>query len=151
MVLSNSAVNCAMVEYELYELRHAYRANQAELACMDACLVELNRRQAIYSAGAAAAVFGATHFPPYARLPLGARLVATAGAAFFAADIATHHATRSFLHRLASLGPASPLGQHLSRKFGILPHGAPEHVAFADGDDRRAEATASISGCAASL
>jgi hypothetical protein len=123
---SHRVVNAAMLEFELWSVKHGYAANKMELQCMDECVRDMNARQALYSVGAGAAVFCATHviklptpFPgPRMRLPIGARLIASCGAAFFASDVACLHASRNFLQRLIAL-PSSPLGERMRVKFHL--------------------------------
>eukprot|EP00306_Pavlova_sp_CCMP459_P022115 CAMPEP_0185541634 /NCGR_PEP_ID=MMETSP1381-20130426/2096_1 /TAXON_ID=298111 /ORGANISM="Pavlova sp., Strain CCMP459" /LENGTH=166 /DNA_ID=CAMNT_0028153553 /DNA_START=26 /DNA_END=526 /DNA_ORIENTATION=+ len=121
--LSSRAVNNAMMHFDLYQVQTGYSATPEELQCMDACLSDLTKRQATYAAGAAVTTMIATQISmpfraPFNRLPVGARLIATAGAAYFAADTAVLHSSRTFLARITSL-PSSPLGAHLRAKCAI--------------------------------
>jgi hypothetical protein len=121
----DAVVNAAVLEFELFSGSHGYAANPLELRCMDESLADMRLRQAGYSAGAAASMLAATQVKLFTiggtrmRLPIVARLMATAGAAYFASDVATFHASRHLLSELTALGPASPIGEHLQRKFGI--------------------------------
>lgn len=133
-----SIVNGAMLEFTLWSVQHGYVATADELACMERCEAEMQRREVAYGAAAAGAAMLTTHarLPNGTRLggrmPLPARLAIAAGAAYIATDVAVLHASRSFLCDVIFLR-ASPLAQHLRRKFGLP---GPE-----DGDDEVASST----------
>ena len=121
---SAAVVNKAMLEFNLFTVQHDYVANPAESAIMDACVRDIARNQVMYGASTFAATFlGSTilRLPfkaPFNCLPLGARLVAAGGSAYFAADTGVLHATSKFLSGLIAL-PDSPLGDHLQRRCGL--------------------------------